>query len=228
MRVISLQDGGDVSAVFERFCRAIKSVEASIKAKGKEFIYNEHLDLIAMEQKLLAGEYIDALFPTDPIAPVIIDVGAPLGVDDALSSQEDSSRIFTSKHHSLMTKHLTKTLYDKLKDKHSSKEYTLDMAIQTSNDNPHLGVGVVAGDEECYQVFKDLYDPVIEGWHGYKPEDKHLTDMDVSKLKNAEKTDNAYVQSARVRAGRNIPGLSLPPGTTRTSRPAQEEHPLQA
>ncbi|RLN47873.1 hypothetical protein BBJ29_005784 [Phytophthora kernoviae] len=304
MRVISMQDGGDVGAVFERFCRAIKSVEGSIKATGKEFMYNEHLGfigtcpsnlgtglrasvmvklpkltedvarfekicallhlqprgtagehsasvggvydvsnkqrighseaelvqtmingitlLIAMEQKLVAGESIDALIPTESSPPVVIDAGPPLVASQTstavLPSHEDNYPVFTPKHRSLMAKHLTKELYEKLKDQHSSKGYTLDQAIQTGIDNAHLGVGIVAGDEECYSVFKEIYDPVIEGWHGFKSDDKHHTDMDVSKLVNADKIDNNYVQSTRVRAGRNIRGLSLPPGTTRAER----------
>ncbi|KAL7691022.1 putative ATP:guanido phosphotransferase [Plasmopara halstedii] len=36
------------------------------------------------------------------------------------------------------------------------------MAIQTGIDNSHLGVSVVAGNEECYQVFKDLCDSVLK------------------------------------------------------------------
>ena len=126
--------------------------------------------------------------------------------------------VFTEKHVSLMAKCLTKELYEKLKDKSSSKGYTLDAAIQTGIDNAHLGVGVVAGDEECYQVFKELMDPVIEGWHGFKPEDTHETDLDISKLTGSDKLDMNYIQSTRVRAGRNIRGLSLPPGTTRAER----------
>lgn len=117
-----------------------------------------------------------------------------------------------------MAKHLSKEVFEALKDKTSAKGFTLDQAIQTGIDNPHLGVGVVAGDEECYEVFKQLMDPVIEGWHGYKPEDKHETDMDTSKLVNADKLDMTYIQSTRVRAGRNIRKLSLPPGTTREER----------
>ncbi|GLE08900.1 hypothetical protein PINS_up020368 [Pythium insidiosum] len=178
--------------------------------------------LIAMEQKLVAGESIDELIPKEHAAPVVIDAGPPVPASGSsiavLPSDEDNYPVFTKKHRSLMAKHLTKELYDKLKDKHSSKGYTLDQAIQTGIDNAHLGVGIVAGDEECYSVFKDIYDPVIEGWHGFKPDDKHHTDMDVSKLKNAGKIDNSYVKSTRVRSGRNIRGLSLPPGTTRSER----------
>lgn len=304
MRVISMENGGNVERVFERFCRAIKNVEESIKANGREFMYNDHHGfigtcpsnlgtglrasvmiklpklsedihrfehicsllhlqprgsagehsasvggvydvsnkqrighseaelvqtmingiklLIAMEQKLVAGESIDDLIPKEHAAPVVVDAGPPVAASNSsiavLPSSEDNFPVFTTKHRSLMAKHLTKELYDKLKDTKSSKGYTLDQAIQTGIDNAHLGVGIVAGDEDCYAVFKEIYDPIIEGWHGFKPEDTHHTDMDVSKLQNSDKIDHKYVQSTRVRSGRNIRGLSLPPGTTRSER----------
>nr|CCA27873.1 creatine kinase putative [Albugo laibachii Nc14] len=179
--------------------------------------------LIAMEQKLLAGESIEALLPTPYVSPV--DIIAGQGGSEAMCtsiqvqpSPEDNYPVFTSKHRSLMAKHLTKELYEELKDLSTSKGFTLDQAIQTGVDNAHLGVGIVAGDEECYEVFKKIMDPVIEGWHQFKTEDMHHTDLDVSKLQNADKIDYTYVQSTRVRSGRNIRGMSLPPGTTRAER----------
>lgn len=46
-----------------------------------------------------------------------------------------------------------------------------------------MTVGCVAGDEETYEVFKDLLDPVIEDRHGgYKPTDKHKTDLNSENL----------------------------------------------
>lgn len=46
-----------------------------------------------------------------------------------------------------------------------------------------MTVGCVAGDEETYEVFKDLLDPVIEDRHGgYKPTDKHKTDLNPENL----------------------------------------------
>lgn len=46
-----------------------------------------------------------------------------------------------------------------------------------------MTVGCVAGDEETYEVFKDLLDPVIEDRHGgYKPTDKHKTDLNSDDL----------------------------------------------
>ena len=49
-----------------------------------------------------------------------------------------------------------------------------------------MTVGCVAGDEETYEVFKELLDPVIQDRHGgYKPTDKHKTDLDPAHLKVA-------------------------------------------
>jgi len=60
-------------------------------------------------------------------------------------------------------------------------------------------------------------DPVIEGWHGYKSTDKHTSDMDPKKIINGKIPDK-YVISTRIRAGRSVRGLSLPPGTSRGER----------
>lgn len=46
-----------------------------------------------------------------------------------------------------------------------------------------MTVGCVAGDEESYEVFKELFDPVIEDRHGgYKPTDEHKTDLNADNL----------------------------------------------
>ena len=54
-------------------------------------------------------------------------------------------------------------------------------------DNPGhehiMTVGCVAGDEESYEVFAELFDPIIDERHGgFKPGDKHKTDLDFSKV----------------------------------------------
>lgn len=46
-----------------------------------------------------------------------------------------------------------------------------------------MTVGCVAGDEESYDVFKELFDPIIEDRHGgYKPGDEHKTDLNPDNL----------------------------------------------
>ncbi|CAM9225163.1 unnamed protein product [Lampetra planeri] len=66
-------------------------------------------------------------------------------------------------------------------------DWTLDQCIQTGVDNPGhpfiKTVGMVAGDEESYEVFAEIFDPVIKDRHnGYDPRTmKHPTDLDASK-----------------------------------------------
>ena len=45
-RVISMQKGGDMRAVFDRFCRGLNEVERLIKRQGHEFMWNQHLGYI--------------------------------------------------------------------------------------------------------------------------------------------------------------------------------------
>nr|CCA26286.1 creatine kinase putative [Albugo laibachii Nc14] len=124
---------------------------------------------------------------------------------------------FTPQHRSLMSRFLTRDIYAKLKDVKTSAGYTLERAIQTGVDNPHLGVGITAGDEESYHLFAEIFDPVIEGWHGYPKSATHKCDMDFTHIADAKLPDE-FVISTRIRAGRNVRGFPLPPATSRAHR----------
>ena len=85
-----------------------------------------------------------------------------------------------SKHNNWMSKSLTPEVYEKLRDKITPNGFTLDQAIQTGVDNPGhpfiMTVGCVAGDEESYDTFAELFDPVIDGRHcGYPKVQNFLT-----------------------------------------------------
>ena len=129
---------------------------------------------------------------------------------------------FTEAHRSAMAKFLTPEVFEKLKDVKSSKGYSLHNAIMTGTVTPHLGVGATAGDEECWELFKDLFYPIIKDWHGYDAEtQKHPVDLDFSKLVFTDEqkaTFNEFVKSTRIRAARNISGYSLPAGATAEDR----------
>lgn len=138
-----------------------------------------------------------------------------------------------SQHNNHMAHCLTRDIYAKLRDKKTKRGFTLDMAIQTGVDNPGhpfiMTVGCVAGDEESYQVFADLFDPVIQARHnGFSTTDKHKTDMNPNHLKGGDNLDARYVLSSRVRTGRSIRGLSLPPASTRAERRKVEQIAIQA
>ncbi|XP_058385560.1 creatine kinase M-type isoform X1 [Diceros bicornis minor] len=165
-----------------------------------------------------------------------------------------------SKHNNHMAKALTFDIYKKLRDKETPSGFTLDDVIQTGVDNPGhpfiMTVGCVAGDEESYVVFKDLFDPIIQDRHGgYKPTDKHKTDLNHENLKvgcpqgrgpggqrgeeergsrpqlvlqGGDDLDPHYVISSRVRTGRSIKGYTLPPHCSRGERRAVEKLSVEA
>uniref|UniRef100_A0A3B5QAD7 Creatine kinase S-type, mitochondrial n=2 Tax=Xiphophorus TaxID=8082 RepID=A0A3B5QAD7_XIPMA len=91
------------------------------------------------------------------------------------------------KHNNCMAAAMTPTIYARLRDKATPNNWTVDQCIQTGVDNPGhpfiKTVGMVAGDEESYEVFAELFDPVIKDRHnGYDPRTmKHPTDLDSSK-----------------------------------------------
>merc|ERR1712235_143535 len=120
--------------------------------------------------------------------------------------------------HSLVAKHVTKDKWEKLKDvKTKTSGFTLAKAIACAVqfDNQHCGI--YAGDWDSYKDFADVFDPLIQEYHGIKPDAKHTSDMDSSKIKGNINPD-VPVHSTRIRVGRSIDGFGLSPGITKEQR----------
>lgn len=138
----------------------------------------------------------------------------------------DNYPVITKDMRSLMAKAITPELYKKYAGTATSGGYTFDQAIQAGLDAPHLGVGMAAGDEESYAAWPEMFDLIIEGWHGYPKDGVHKLDTNPDNLKmSAAQVEkfNEFVISTRIRAGRSIRGLPLPPGTNRAQRRKVEE-----
>merc|ERR1719443_1521795 len=130
-----------------------------------------------------------------------------------------------SKHSSFMAEELVKNpgVYDRLKTKKTTMGVTLAKGMKTGVDNPgHVAiksVGLVAGDEESYETFKELFDPVIDkAHHGFPAHARHRTDLNHQKLSTTriDPTCNSdgqckYVMTSRVLTGRSVRGMRLPP-----------------
>jgi len=178
----------------------------------------------------LQGE--DGTLALDKVEDPYLSYGGAYDNEDPKNSTDfkyikfDQRPNFTDKHRSAMARHLTPELFEQLKDVKSDKGYTLSNAILTGTVTPHLGVGATAGDEDCWEKFKDLYFPIIMDWHGYDANtQKHPVDLDASKLVFTDEqkaTFNEYVVSTRIRAARNISGFSLPCGSTDEDRAGVE------
>ena len=96
-------------------------------------------------------------------------------------------------------------------------------------DNPgtektgHSIVGCVAGDEDCYATFAELFDALINRIHGpYPPTARQ--DVDLSVCDRAEDSteedclDPAYILGYEMQAKRNIAGYNLSPLCSRCVR----------
>lgn len=74
-------------------------------------------------------------------------------------------------------------------------------------------MGIYAPDPEAYEVFKAIFNPIIQDYHlGFKKNDKHPpTDFgDVNAFTNVDPSGK-YVISTRVRCGRSVDGYPFNP-----------------
>ena len=156
-----------------------------------------------------------------------ISLGDPKDTDDFKFFTYEQLPKFTDKHQSLLSKILTKKLFEKLKDKKTKTGFSFSNVIQSGIERPTLDLGVVAGDEESYSLFKDLFYKIIKQWHDFDPTSrKHISDVDIKKINLNEFNSldlNKYIISTRISSIRNISGYPLPAGTTDQVRKDTEE-----
>jgi len=115
---------------------------------------------------------------------------------------------------SKLKKHLTKEVFQALRTRKTpSFGSTLQDVIQSGVENLDSGIGLYAPDAEAYEVFADLFDPVIEEYHGgFKKTDVHPScDFgDPSEFGDLD-PEMKYVVSTRIRCGRSVQGLPFNP-----------------
>lgn len=127
------------------------------------------------------------------------------------------------KHVSLMAMTVTREKFERLKDKQSAvAKWTLARAINTGTMYPSSFVGIHAADLDCYVgTFKEIFDPVVEGYHkGFKvAEHKHVTDLNPSKIAAVlSASAQSKIISTRIRVARNLAMFPLNPGGTLQTR----------
>merc|ERR1711887_512345 len=119
---------------------------------------------------------------------------------------------------SLVAKYVTKPIWDKLSSlKTQTSGFTLAQAIACAVEFDNQHCGIYAGDWDSYKVFADVFDPLIQEYHGISADATHTSDMDVDKIKG-NINDDVPVKSTRIRVGRSIAGFGLSPGITKEQR----------
>jgi len=211
-----------------------EKIEAYLTKHNLQAVINEKVNALLKEMPDDPLAYLSNAFAAkeDDAAPWLsfgaIDEANPNNTDDfkykiyselpVMKLKEDGGP-----YKSLMAKYLTPELFKSLSEAGAtSKGYSISHAIQTGVMTPHLGVGITAGDEESWEKFKDIYYPVIKGWHNYDPETQnHVSDLNpenVNMTPEQLELFNKYVVSTRIRAARNISGYALPAGSSEEDR----------
>merc|ERR1712051_695194 len=120
--------------------------------------------------------------------------------------------------HSLVAKHVTKERWDKVKDIETKTcGFTIAKACACAIEFDNQHCGIYAGDWDSYKDFSEIFDAIIQDYHGISADAKHTSDMDFEKIKGNIEA-GAPVHSTRIRVGRNIDGFGLSPGITKQQR----------
>jgi len=144
-------------------------------------------------------------------------------------SQVNEFPSFPSDCKSLLSKHLTKDMFEQLKNSKTAYGFTLTRAINSGVQNLDSGIGVYAGDIESYETFAPLFDGIIKEYHGFGKEDLHQSNLNPDDLKAPNPdVDSKYIISTRIRVGRNFANMPLGPAITKAQRDEIEKRTSEA
>ena len=145
-----------------------------------------------------------------------VKCGSHLESEDSLTKYP----LFPPDNKSLLARFNTREIWEQLCDKKDKYGVSYKLCILSGCKNIDSSVGVYAGSHDSYTAFAPIMDKVIEEYHGHKPEDKHVSDMDASKLQCPPFSEDeaAMIVSTRIRVGRNLEGYPLAPGITKEER----------
>merc|ERR1712110_1353609 len=86
--------------------------------------------------------------------------------------------------HSLVAKYVTKPIWDKLSSvKTATSGFTLAQAIACAVQFDDQHCGIYAGDWDSYKDFAEVFDPLIQEYHGISPDAMHTSDMNPDNIK---------------------------------------------
>lgn len=146
---------------------------------------------------------------------------------EVMKKLEDGfAKLAASDSKSLLKKHLTKEIFDNLKNKKTPTfgSSLLD-CVQSGFENHDSGFGIYAPDAEAYSVFSEVFDPMIEDYHtGFKKTDKHPPKDfgDVDSFANLDPAGE-FIVSTRVRCGRSMEGYPFNPCLTEAQYKEMEQ-----
>ncbi|XP_064111449.1 arginine kinase-like [Macrobrachium nipponense] len=156
--------------------------------------------------------WYDRTYPPTSASPDEVE-GSEQDPAATISLEEEYEKFSNTESSSLLKKHLTPEIFDAIKDRTTSLGATLYDCIKSGLANPDSKIGLYAPDVESYACFKELFDPVIDEYHGgFGPDNTHpeVDFGDPSTLGDLNEWGN-YVVSTRVRCARSVEGYPFNP-----------------
>ncbi|XP_066297898.1 arginine kinase-like [Branchiostoma lanceolatum] len=116
-------------------------------------------------------------------------------------------------------------MWEELKDissihqdrKTSLTGFTISDVVRSGVEVPSSSVGVYAGDEECYLLYRPLFEPIIKEYHGIDEIPSHVSNLDPHCLTSMIENE-APIISTRCRVARNLSGYGFPAGISGEKR----------
>lgn len=120
----------------------------------------------------------------------------------------------------LLAHHLSPRMYSHLVNHVTSTGWTLDSVIQVGVDKEgcdEWDPGIVAGDADCYDVFGELFDPIINHIHSC---DSHV--IGKSAVETGGIQGISSISQVKIKLRGNLRGYPFPPNCTRAERTCVE------
>lgn len=154
--------------------------------------------------------------------------GADVDVTEGLNTIEDLTGypVFPEGTKCSVARFNTREVWRQLHNKDDSYGVPYRLCIFSGIKNLDAWIGVHAGSHDSFKSFALFMDKVIEGYHGHKPEDRHISsDMDASKLlcPPFPQDEAGMILSTRIRVARNLEGYPFGSGVSGEQRYEIEE-----
>jgi protein-arginine kinase len=121
--------------------------------------------------------------------------------------------VFSDTSTSLVKKHLSFDLFEKLYTQKTDSGFTIKKAVQSGVLNPDSTIGIYAGDAQTYETYSKIFEPVIFEYHGISKTGSHLSDFSPMDLPPVDPKNN-FILSTRIRVARNLKLFPFTPHIT--------------
>ena len=131
---------------------------------------------------------------------------------------------FKKNNKNLFKAHLTPEVFLQVKSRRTDKNVTLRELLSAALENEEHPVGVFALDRDTYNVFSDIFDPILKAMNEISTIEPYeplaIAQLDDLLMEGCSLTDdeNQMLEKVTLKVKRNLSGFSLNPTGTTTER----------